>query len=212
MLATTFEKRLPEIAPRLAIITRSFASDEHDAQDLLQNVYEKILTRTKDDATNEEIYRLAGWRCKDQLKRHACYNARVMALHDVAAPAPEDDPDQDPTEVICDPLAASPEADAIRTDELADILAAIRTLPARHQKIVAMLYGGKTQREIARALHVTPQRIGQMVDETRKTLAPMLARKQQIGNSGTPAAPAAQPAYRRLAPIGSSRLTAYAGL
>jgi RNA polymerase sigma-70 factor, ECF subfamily len=139
--AGVFRRVVDGCSPRLLAVTRSFAADDDEAHDLLQETWRRAWTR-------RETFRAAGsvqsWLyavCRSVcLSRHAKRREAIIPAVAVAASAP---------------VSASPEAAAERSELRAALHVALMELPDRERDVAWLrLVDGLSTRETADALGI----------------------------------------------------------
>lgn len=153
-------------APRAVAYARSLLANSHDAEEIVQDCYGRLLAKA-------EVYDLP----RDGLKllltaiSNACMNARSRRKHWLSL-------SRGPDEVADDPADdASPTPDQIAEGlEMADaIKMALDKLPTLQRAAIQLKSLGHSQQEISEILSITSNNAGVLIHRARKSLADELA-------------------------------------
>lgn len=137
-----FARRYREYLPRILNFMRLRVGDEALAQDLTAATFEQALAHL-DQLRSPGAF--GGWLFRIARNQVAQYYRRRRA--NVSLEALADQPDDAP----------SVEAQAEHSEELAWLLAAVRTLPEREQEIIGLKFlGGLNNRQIGQAMGLRP--------------------------------------------------------
>jgi RNA polymerase sigma factor (sigma-70 family) len=155
-------------APRAVAYARSLLRNPHDAEEIVQDCYGRLLAKA-------DVYDLP----RDGVKllltavSNACLNLKSRRRNVFRLVRSEDDED-----AIDDPpdcKATSP-ADAASGNELATAVAiALRKLPVQQRAAIELKSLGHSQQEIGEILNVTSNNAGVLVHRARQALAELLA-------------------------------------
>jgi RNA polymerase sigma factor (sigma-70 family) len=133
------------------LITR----DPHEAEDLVQDTYEQVLRRPREMRGDSELHYLRAALRRRHVDRGRAAGRRVAAVELGAAPEPRARAGEEPG----------------RRAEQAEVLAAIRALPAIHRDVLVATYvAGLTYSEAAAALGVRRGTIMSRVFRAREAL------------------------------------------
>jgi RNA polymerase sigma-70 factor (ECF subfamily) len=156
-------------APRAVAYARSLLRDTHEADDIVQDCYCRLLEK-------QHVYNLPrdGLRLLLRAVTNACINARTrrkpllrLIREDEGGGVESDDPH--------DRAAVSPELNLVY-QELRDAVAAgLLTLPTQQRAALELKSLGHTQQEIGEILGVTTANAGVLVYRARQALAVYLA-------------------------------------
>ncbi len=155
-------------APRAVAYARSLLRNPHDAEEIVQDCYGRLLAKA-------DVYDLP----RDGVKllltavSNACLNLKSRRRSFFRLVRSEDGEDaiDDPP----DRTAASP-AEAASGNELAAAVAvALRKLPAQQRAAIELKSLGHSQQEIGEILNVTSNNAGVLVHRARQALAELLA-------------------------------------
>ena len=151
-------------APRAVAYARFLLRDPHQAEDVVQDCYCRLLAKA-------DVYDLP----RDGLKlllravTNACINAKTRRRSFFRLVRSDGD-----AEAVADPTdaAALPAEQYLMHQELADAVAdGLQRLPQQQRAAVQLKALGHTQQEIAKALGVTPANAGVLVHRARQALA-----------------------------------------
>jgi RNA polymerase sigma factor (sigma-70 family) len=155
-------------------IARQFNTPENTPEDVYQHIVEKVLLRAKQDPQFSKksiayIANFAKWHAHHIIEKAVVYLAYVED---------GDQPVSDNTsvtiiETITDTGAEDPEQAATNNEVWSELLKVIASLPKTHQHVVYGLYIGKKQREIAKEIGTTPQKITHIIKSLRTVLEPI---------------------------------------
>lgn len=157
-----------ETAPRATAYARSLLRDPHQADDVVQDCYFRLLSKAG-------VYDLP----RDGLKllltavTNACINAttRRKPLFRLVRPDGDDEQSDDPP----DPTAAAPDQTAAANELSAAVATALATLPPRQRAAVELKGLGYSQQEIAEMVGVSVSNAGVLIHRGRQALASLLA-------------------------------------
>jgi RNA polymerase sigma-70 factor (ECF subfamily) len=169
-----------ELHPRLYAYVRYRVADISQAEDLTSDIVERALTRldsydARKGAFSTWLFRIAHNTLVNYFKqreRRGRYQIDLgESLDDLAADAP------------------SPEQAAITKEEIARLLACVRTLSSRRQEILAMRFAGRlTNREIARILRMNERTVSVAILRALRKLRGLLDEPESspTGQDGSP--------------------------
>lgn len=171
---TSANERISELAPRLNARARAIAaaSPEHDPDDLFQEMALAIIDRTNRDASfisqkDAYILQFATWFGKNRASASRTYGKYVGQEMMIKA---EDGDTISSFDLIGD-NTQNPERQYIRMETAEDLGERIKTLTPHNQQIVAMIYLGYSQVEIAKELGISKPAVTQRKATIAKTLA-----------------------------------------
>ena len=156
-------------APRAVAYARSLLRDKHEADDIVQDCYCRLLEK-------RHVYDLVrdGLRLLLRAITNACINARTRRkplLRLVRTDEVGEEGVEDPR----DRSAVSPELNLIHQELLDAVAAGLVTLPPQQRAALELKSIGYTQQEIGDILSVTPANAGVLVYRARQALALYLA-------------------------------------
>ncbi len=156
------ESRIQALEPRLRSIAARFTRDPHEADDLYSEMVTGILLRCKAADNDAFLVQCAKWAAQASLSK------RYTAAHYC-----EDlDTTQEDTEYPGLGIASrTTEDEIIQHEAFEQFRKVIATLPEKHQKIIAMVSIGMSQREIAVELNLSEQTISQRLMALRAQLS-----------------------------------------
>lgn len=161
-------------APRAVAYARSLLRNPHDAEDIVQDCYSRLLAKA-------DVYDLPrdGMKLLLRAVSNACLNfqSRRRKLFRLVRP------DDDQTETQADPpdaASVTPHEDLVGR-ELADaIRIALARLPPQQRAAIELKSLGYSQQEIGEILNVTSNNAGVLVHRARQAMAERLAAHIQM--------------------------------
>lgn len=152
-----------------------------EAEDLEQSMYASLLEQQAVepdfDTKNTESYVMqkAEWAARQEARKQVTYRKYNAQEKYVKGDDDDDDDDDGNGGSSIFEIIPTQEFTIERHEKRMEIVSAISALDATCQKIVAMLYEGFTQVEIAAKLGLTPAAISQKKRQIAAIMAPLLA-------------------------------------
>jgi RNA polymerase sigma-70 factor (ECF subfamily) len=140
-----------ELYPRVYAYVRYRVADLQEAEDLTSEIMERALTHlesydARKGAFSTWLFRIAHNTFVNYVKRQARQSQHQVDLGDGLEDLTIGEP--------------SPEQSVVRQEEIARLLACVRTLSSRQQEILSLRFAGRlTNREIARVLHMNERTV-----------------------------------------------------
>lgn len=160
--------KVENLAPTLKRISARYATNEYDADDIYQEIIEKILKTCKETDTTSYLCQLATWTARNLVNAERIYMRYVTTVTD------DDSGDEeilDISEIFIDQNSVTPEDRLIEYEtskELAVLLSRVLDqLDDTNRSIVGMLMQGKTHQTIADTLNLTRTAISNRVRSMR---------------------------------------------
>ena len=155
------EKRIAALEPRLRATAARFTYDALERDDIFSEMTAGILLRCKPTDNDAFFMNCAKWTAQAFLAKKV-----TSTIYSENFDVTEDEYPVDVTRTTEDEI--------IQHEALEQFRAVIATLPEKHQKIIAMLSIGKSQREIAHELKVSEQTVSDRVKGLRAQLSSQL--------------------------------------
>ena len=154
--------RIVALEPILRSKADRFANDKFDAEDIYQSMVETIIKRSMPTDQDAMIIQRANWTATEYIR-----NQNAIAYHEGTDKSIEDIKEINTVSVTA---SVSVEQEVVERETRARLEAIIKTLPAKNQEIVTLLYLGMSSGEIAVQLSVTKASVTKSISEIQMTL------------------------------------------
>lgn len=173
-------ERITKIEKGLRRIAANYAFDPHDAGDIYGEMIVNIVEHSSPTESNSRIYTRAHWAGQHHTQKLNTKDRHFVAAYDEGDVDTGEHYDQentyasksalDMTATTCyqgECKASSAEEEYINTEMMDTLQAVMTKLTNEQRQIVALLYAGLLQSEIAQKLSVTPSAVNQRIKTIR---------------------------------------------
>jgi RNA polymerase sigma-70 factor, ECF subfamily len=153
-------------APRAVAYARSLLKHTHDAEDIVQECYSRLLKRA-------DVYDLPrdGFKILLTAISNACINLRTRRKPWFRLVRDDDD---ETSEDPADTSAVAPDRELLQQELSLNVAEALLQLPQQQRAAIELKALDYSQQEIAEILSTTPTNVGVLIHRGRQTLAKLL--------------------------------------